>query len=116
MMHHDGNVVDTNGNKIIATQSITLATTQACIHEPSWQTYFASSGKSTPLYYNGAGKAVKGGRESSEKGDLSYSASQHLFLLQTMLPIKDLFGALESSPGWKRVYQVMVLWQTLCFH
>jgi hypothetical protein len=52
-------------------------------------------------------KRVKTGKEGREKGAVSYSSAEHVYLLQTMLEVPDSFYALESSPEWKEVYPIM---------
>jgi hypothetical protein len=68
----------------------------------------SSGGGTTPSIDDGVGKAVKTGREGREKGALSYLATEHLFVLQSIELVKDSFGASESSPEWKEVHKLMV--------
>jgi len=68
----------------------------------------SNGGRTTPSIDDVVGKAVKTGREGREKGALSYSAAEHLFLLQSIELVKDSFGASESSPEWKEVHKLMV--------
>jgi hypothetical protein len=68
----------------------------------------SNGGRTTPSIDDGVGKAVKTGREGHEKGALSYSAAEHLFLLQSIELLKDSFGASKSSPECKEVHKLMV--------
>jgi len=74
----------------------------------SGRTTPSNGGRTTPSIDDVVGKAVKTGREGREKGALSYSAAEHLFLLQSIELVKDSFGASESSPEWKEVHKLMV--------
>jgi hypothetical protein len=81
---------------------------QPSVSNLSRQDSFVVAGRTTPAIDDGVGKAVKTGRESREKGSLSYLAAEHLLLLKSMVLVKDSFGALESSPEWKQAYKLML--------
>jgi hypothetical protein len=67
------------------------------------QSSFSNEGRITPTFDDGAKKVT--GRE---KGAMSYSAEEHVYLLSGMKTITDSFNASESSPEWKSLYKLMV--------
>ena len=67
------------------------------------QSSFSNEGRITPTFDDGAKKMM--GRE---KGAMSYSAEDHIYLLSGMKTITDSFNATESSPEWKSLYKLMV--------
>jgi hypothetical protein len=74
----------------------------------SRQSSISTTGRTTPVVLDEVtAKRVKTGKEGHEKGAVSYSSAERVYLLQTMLEVPDSFCALESSPEWKEVYTIM---------